>query len=603
MSYKITILPSFAEVKLLGELMMKKEYATVENDIKRWLKATKCPFTTSADILEKSIYKNNSTRSICKIVAKNLSPYNTDTCFADKRTKLKVAEMVIQFSLNNRKFLVEAFKLDQPNLMLVQKIAKQHLCENNLNKFFLYHELFNLHDPEVTEKVFVPAVAKGDFPSVLRYINNSEVCQVHLMEVVDRLSVDTYYLNSFRHIPANTGFIKSLEKFLTNTLKRKYPESYSKAKLPGVNRVKILKTIEYLLINYYWKKNDFIIGSSLEDLVFRYIGHNYEMLRAIANSVHGKFKDKTRASLLIQSFESGHRKHAVWRNDQEKPVGSHQVKLTIPIENVVMIDNPQKLQDCLDNHFLKHKDPNNLLPVGFDAEWISSPSDMTEEDLGLIQLAVGDHVFLIDFLQFQLDGQLDSLNKFVRHIFHSDHILPLSFGTCGDRKVLGSYFPNSLWSKDTNFIDFMQVRGSVEFDEVCGEDSAVCPHTGKKLQGLGRFCNQVLGKSVNKNYQISDWLRRPLRQNQIIYAAVDAHCLLLAYRKIKENFEKSPHSEKHESLYEFYKECARKVLMEKEQAQREAKKEKRRSKDDLKRKNDTKNNNNNGHSKKTKFFK
>ena len=108
---------------------------------------------------------------------------------------------------------------------------------------------------------------------------------------------------------------------------------------------------------------------------------------------------------------------------------------------------------------------------------------------------------------------------------------------------------------------------------------------------------------MNKNYQISDWLRRPLRQNQIIYAAVDAHCLLLAYRKIKENFEKSPHSEKHESLYEFYKECARKVLMEKEQAKREAKKEKRRSKDDLKRKSDTKNNNNNSQSKKTKFYK
>ena len=492
MSIKTLILPSFAEVKMLGELMMKKEHATVENYIKRWLQATKCPFTTSADILEKSIYKSNSARSICQIVAKTLLPYNTDTCFADEPTKLKVAEIVIQFSLNNRKFLVESFKLDQPDLMLVNKVAQQHLYENNFHKFFLYHELFKLHDPVLTEKVFVPSVANGDFPSVLRYLNNSEVCQVHFMEVVDRLSVNTYYLNSFRQTPANTSFIKSLGKFLTTTLKKKYPESYSKAKLPGVNRVKTFKSVEFLLMNYYWKKNGFIIGSSLEDLVFRYIGNNFEMLRSIANSVHRKFKDPTRANLLIQSFESGHRQFAVWRNDKEKPVGSHQVKLTIPIENVVMIDNPEKLQDCLDNHFLNSKDPDNLLPVGFDAEWISSPADMTEEDLGLIQLAVGDHVFLIDFLQFQLNGQLDSLNKFVQHIFQSDHLLPLSFGTSADRKVLGRHFPNSLWSKDTNFVDFMQVRGSAEFDEVCGEDSAVCPHTGKKLQGLGRFCSQVI---------------------------------------------------------------------------------------------------------------
>ena len=117
---------------------------------------------------------------------------------------------------------------------------------------------------------------------------------------------------------------------------------------------------------------------------------------------------------------------------------------------------------------------------------------------------------------------------------------------------------------------------------------------------------QVLGKSVNKNYQISDWLRRPLRHNQIIYAAVDAHCLLLAYRKIKENFEKSPHSEKHGSLYEFYKDCAKSVEMEKEEAKREAKKEKRKSQDVLKRKSDTENNNNTdnniGQSKMTKFL-
>ena len=493
MNIKRIILPPFPEVKQLGELMTKSQHLAVSNHIKEWLQKTKCPFTTALDILNKSIYKNSSSKSISKIVATNLLPYNTDNLFANKTVKRKLAQIIINFSMDHRKFLVESFRLDQPDLLLVKNVAQQYLIENNFNKFFVYHELFKLHDPELTERVFLPSVADGDFTSVLRYIRNSEMCQVHIMEAVDRMFGDTYYLNSFRKYPANTEFKKSLEKFLSGTLKKNFPTSYSKAKLTWVNRIKILKQLDFYFLNYYWKKNDFIVGSSLEDLVFRYVGNNSEMLREVANTVGGRFKDQARAYLLSKSLQPGNRQLAIWSNDKEKPVSSHQIKLTIPIENVVIIDTSKNLDECLKNYFSQaNKDEsNNLLPVGFDAEWISSPTDMTEEDLALIQLAVEDHIFLIDVLQFQFNNQMKNLNDFLKNIFQSDHLLPLSFGTYSDAKVLGRYFPDALWSQDTNFIDFMQVRGSEPFDQVCGKDLNVCPHTGKKLTGLSRFCNQV----------------------------------------------------------------------------------------------------------------
>jgi len=43
------------------------------------------------------------------------------------------------------------------------------------------------------------------------------------------------------------------------------------------------------------------------------------------------------------------------------------------------------------------------------------------------------------------------------------------------------------------------------------------------LSGLSLLC---LGKEIDKNQQLSNWKRRPLREDQLRYAALDAHCLI-----------------------------------------------------------------------------
>ena len=52
-----------------------------------------------------------------------------------------------------------------------------------------------------------------------------------------------------------------------------------------------------------------------------------------------------------------------------------------------------------------------------------------------------------------------------------------------------------------------------------------------KLSGLSKVCYEMLGKKLDKREQISDWSRRPLREKQITYAALDAVCLLKIYNK------------------------------------------------------------------------
>ena len=53
---------------------------------------------------------------------------------------------------------------------------------------------------------------------------------------------------------------------------------------------------------------------------------------------------------------------------------------------------------------------------------------------------------------------------------------------------------------------------------------------GKKhTPSLSGICEEILGKPIYKVFQISDWSKRPLLHDQILYAALDAHVLLGLY--------------------------------------------------------------------------
>merc|ERR1712116_96711 len=51
-------------------------------------------------------------------------------------------------------------------------------------------------------------------------------------------------------------------------------------------------------------------------------------------------------------------------------------------------------------------------------------------------------------------------------------------------------------------------------------------------RGLSGFCEVLLGKPLSKVDQVSDWGRRPLRLQQIYYAALDAYVGLEIYLKL-----------------------------------------------------------------------
>ncbi|KAI7899730.1 uncharacterized protein BX663DRAFT_545437 [Cokeromyces recurvatus] len=158
---------------------------------------------------------------------------------------------------------------------------------------------------------------------------------------------------------------------------------------------------------------------------------------------------------------------------------------------------------------------------GLDTEWIPHFAKISSSSVrtALMQIATDTdgYVFLLD-LKTIFEPQNRHLYRLteliLKLLFEDEDILKLGFDFGGDLDLLHLSLPSSKDWQITKLID-MKTLKTKQGEVITG--------------GLAGVVTTFLGVYLNKRQQLSNWERRPLSKEQILYGACDAFCLLDIY--------------------------------------------------------------------------
>ncbi|MQM09323.1 hypothetical protein Taro_042189, partial [Colocasia esculenta] len=158
--------------------------------------------------------------------------------------------------------------------------------------------------------------------------------------------------------------------------------------------------------------------------------------------------------------------------------------------------------------------------VGIDCEWKPNYVKGSKPNkVSIMQIASEKRVFIFDLIKLYEDER-KGLDECFKSIFHSPKILKLGYNLqCDLHQLSHSYGDLECFRHYEMLLDIQKL-----FKE----------HRG----GLSGLAKIILGSGLNKTRRNSNWEQRPLSQNQIEYAALDAAVLIHIFRHVHSQ----PHS-------------------------------------------------------------
>ncbi|XP_057798736.1 uncharacterized protein LOC131014699 [Salvia miltiorrhiza] len=177
------------------------------------------------------------------------------------------------------------------------------------------------------------------------------------------------------------------------------------------------------------------------------------------------------------------------------------------------------------NHALTHS-----FVIGLDAEWKPNRQASTFPAVSLLQIACQlvnapeldsdeSPIFLIDLQTIHMPPVYELLNQ----VFVAPNVLKLGFRFKQDLVYLSSTFCERDCAPG-----FDRVEPFIDISAIYNHLQTKQPgrRIPKQTKSLATICEEILGISLSKELQCSDWSQRPLTEEQKTYAAADAHCLV-----------------------------------------------------------------------------
>jgi hypothetical protein len=165
--------------------------------------------------------------------------------------------------------------------------------------------------------------------------------------------------------------------------------------------------------------------------------------------------------------------------------------------------------------------------ISFDCEQKIKVFDHEPHTNSTIQLSTRDHNFIFDMLKFA--DYSNEWSAFFEILFATDEFLKLGFGVLVDGAILKRCYPTfDFFYNWKNYVDIQNILNASLIEKNAAPDSKV------QNISLAKACEVLLNAKLSKEETISNWIRRPLTDSQLQYAALDSEVLFYLYDSLKE---------------------------------------------------------------------
>lgn len=446
------------------------------------------------------------------------------------------------------KLVIKAYRIDEDAGYFMETIEKL-LAEQKFNEAYHCALAMNLQEMFTLDQIVLPLIFQDKWGLVTDFVKDYPELKLGLASTIDSVCSNREDIEKLASTLRMSDVKRSrldprwLQKVLWNILKKC---DISLEKCPNLHHIKSRGALKYLMYKKFTEQN--ISADSWEELAIDCVRDDIELRKEMLVLLIS-YNDSATALKMTERLNIPYEHWPeTLRYYKESNTGAFETDQTTEVWDLEM-DNPRQPVDYLTLEI----DPSavhvietvqqfvvcftdiieNYSVVGVDAEW--KPSfGIASEKLSLLQLGLPDKIFLIDFLSLSPCLEDHHLDLLFGNFLANPDILKLGYGISTDLKMLMKYCHGKRKFQHRNvldvglFVDVLQKKYPATITAV--KNSTV--EVDDSVKGLSRLCHVILGKPLRKCEQFSDWEKRPLRDSQVLYAALDAHCLLKIYEAL-----------------------------------------------------------------------
>ena len=476
--------------------------------------------------------------------------------------------------------LCRIFYIDSLGNEIKCRVMKELITSNQYKEAIMSITRFRLQSFFSVQELLPPLIGTDQINLIEAYIGSDRNLQIQFIMLLDKLcSPNTDYLKLYSYFQSS-GFTKSdvtNNKLSEHQIKRLAGRLIKTYELDAslfvhFTTAKVSSFTTSLLYQYYFVKENSrqIHTKNWIDLLTASVELKEELQVHLVEGLV-KFRDYRIAKYFVNHFNLSRKipeltsnllsnirefipaKHGT--NDRER--NQRYYPLHLSFDNIQMIDTPSKLQKC--QEYISKKGT----VIGIDAEWLMPLCNFGILRLAILQLATKHFVFLLDMVA--LTGALSESQQvsFIKSLFHTSDTIKLGFAIEGDLKMLGRTWPcvSNLLNTPVSTIDLQLTASKVksrsngftnsplksDTDQTCEaqnqtadtqRSAAETMSTQSLFQKTSLTCliEECFGFPMDKSNQIANWEKRPIRDDMMTYAALDAFCLLELFDYFRSNF-------------------------------------------------------------------